>query len=165
MRNAYPTISIAVPTTTVLKYQVRWRSSRNRWAASPSPKRTTPKTPTASDGVYLELQCQLFGWVRTFRLFELFVPIYDDGCARFCHRIWEVRVDVALDGSTGGVCHCRVVTGRPGLASMSKERWMFGMNNREARNCKYRLRPATFYMKAQSVSYMDISNVDSISCC
>jgi hypothetical protein len=54
MRNAYPTISIAVPTTTVLKYQVRWRSSRNKWAASPMTKSTTPKTPTASEGVYLE---------------------------------------------------------------------------------------------------------------
>jgi hypothetical protein len=54
MRNAYPTISIAVPTTTVLKYQVRWRSSRDRWAASPMAKSTTPKTPIASDGVYLD---------------------------------------------------------------------------------------------------------------
>jgi hypothetical protein len=53
MRNAYPTISITVPTTTVLKYHVRWRKSKTRWAASPMANRTTPSTPTAREGVYL----------------------------------------------------------------------------------------------------------------
>jgi len=71
MRKAYPTISIAVPTTTVLKYQVRWRSSRYRWAASPIAKSTTPKTPTASEGVYLDSQVSLLAGFKS-SAFELY---------------------------------------------------------------------------------------------
>lgn len=44
---------MAVPITTVLKYQVRWRMSKYRCAVSPMTKSITPRSPTAREGVYL----------------------------------------------------------------------------------------------------------------
>jgi hypothetical protein len=103
MRKAYPTISIAVPTTTVLKYQVRWRRSKNRCAASPMANRTTPRTPTTREGVYL-MAMSVF-WSLRHRACRN-SPIYDDRSTRFGHWIGEVRVDIALNDSC--FCHDEV---------------------------------------------------------
>jgi hypothetical protein len=103
MRNAYPTISITVPTTTVLKYHVRWRKSKPRWAASPMANRTTPRTPTAREGVYLTTMSALLSLQH--RDYQN-VPVYDDRSARLGHRIGEVRVDIALYDSR--ICHDEV---------------------------------------------------------
>jgi hypothetical protein len=47
------------PTTTVLKYHVRYRASCQPWTASAIVKRRTPRMPSARDGTYLLLAISL----------------------------------------------------------------------------------------------------------
>jgi len=81
-----------VPTTIVEKYQLRKRRRSQMWMPRAPVKRTTPSTPSASDGVYLVDPVN----AAQLSLVKGAMPIYDDLGIIWPLRIWKVGVDISI---------------------------------------------------------------------
>ena len=82
-------------------------------------------------------------------------PIYDDTGAGLGHRIREVRIDVALDGSTGGVCHCFVV-GLDSPVKRKRDRSFWKCEVRSSIVLQLHGQTSSSYLRSVTLIYMGI---------